>query len=349
MTRQSISIASSVLWLSLGIFIISGCHAGDGAPGGQGGSSGGGLGGASASGAGGQPVTGGGGAPATADGGLVVADETLCGAVALTADKIVAAGKTVALCAGSTLSFGPGIGLTVNGRLVVQGTAQRPVKLLGATASAGSWTGLVLNAGGELAASYLEIHDADTALAARPASTYAVDHLVIDDSTVMMVLSADGSIAHGRLRGLGNAQSSSPVFVSNASPRVTDTSVTQGLYPGVDMIIVGGGNSAPVFDHVEVADSHCAFHINESGGTVVTNSWLHHNAYAFMLGVSLAGHINHNNFQDNLVNLGTCSGTSLEVKDNYFEGAPFDDSCNTLTVTGTAPAGPYPTGIGPQP
>jgi hypothetical protein len=348
MTRQSISIVISVV--SLLSLAAAGCHAGsDGAPGGEGGSSGGGQGGAPASGAGGHLVTGAGGAAATADGGPVVADETWCGPVALTASRIVAAGKTVAICAGSVLTFGDGIGLTVNGRLLVQGTAQLPVKLAGATASAGSWTGLVLNAGGELTATYLEIHDADTALAARPASSYTVDHLVIDDSTMMMVLSADGTIAHGTLRGLGNAQSSSPVFVSNASPRITDTAVTQGLYLGVDMIIVGGGNSAPVFDHVEVADSHCAFHINESGGTVITNSWLHHNAYAFMLGASLAGHINHNNFQDNLVNLGTCAGAAFEVKDNYFEGAAFDDTCAALEVTGVTPAGPYTTGIGPQP
>jgi len=331
----------SLAFLSLSSWVVAACNAmGDGAPSGQGG----GLGGAPASGAGGGAVTGAGGAA-----GPVVADETLCGPVALTANKIVAAGKTVAICAGSTLTFTGNISLTVNGRLLVQGTAQLPVKLAGATAGAGTWAGLVLNAGGDLSATYLEIHDAATALAARPASTYAVDHLVIDNSSVMMVLSSDGTIAHGTLRGLGNAQSSSPVFISNASPHITDTSVTQGVYLGVDLIIIGGANSAPVFDHVEVADSHCGFHIGESGGAVITNSWLHHNAYAFMLGASVAGHINHNNFQDNLVNLGTCYGTSLEVKDNYFEGAAFDDTCGNLTVTGTAPAGPYTTGVGPQP
>jgi hypothetical protein len=313
-------------WSSL---IVACTSMGSGAPGGQGGS----------------PVTGAGGATA------VVADETLCGPVALAATKIVAAGKTVAICAGSTLSFGAGVGLTVNGRLVVQGTAQQPVKLAagGAAAEPGGWTGLVLNAGGELSAAYIEIHDAATALAARPGSSYAVDHLVIDNSPVMMVLSSNGSIAHGTLRGLGAAQSSSPVFISNASPHITDTSITSGLYPGVDMVIVGGLSSAPVFDHVEVADSHCAFHINESTGAVITNSWVHHNAYAFMLGTSVDGRIDHNNFQDNFVNLGTCASASLQVQDNYFEGAAFDDSCANLTLTGATPAAPYMTGVGPQP
>ncbi|HET6150573.1 MAG TPA: right-handed parallel beta-helix repeat-containing protein [Polyangia bacterium] len=334
MRRAALSI---VAVLSLSSLMAAACDSmGDGAPGGQGGAS---------AGVGGHSVTGGVGGAA----GPVVADETLCGAVTLTADKIVAAGQTVAICAGSTLTFSGDTGLTVNGRLLVQGTAQQPVKLVGASASPGAWVGLALDAGGDLSATYLEIHDAATALAARPASTYAVDHLVIDDSTMMMVLSSDGTIAHGTLRGLGDAQSSSPVFVYNASPRITDTSVTQGLYLGVDLIIVGGVSSAPVFDHVEVADSHCGFHISESSGAVITNSWLHHNAYAFMLGASRAGHINHNNFQDNQVNLGSCYNTSLEVKDNYFEGAPFEDSCSTLTVSGTAPGAPYTTGVGPQP
>jgi len=340
MRRASLSLAL----LSLSGLIGGACTSmgGAGAPGGEGGA-GVGVGGSSGGGSG-QVITGAGGGA-----GPVGADETLCGAVALTANKIVAAGKTVAICAGSTLTFSADVGLTVNGRLRVQGSAQLPVKLVGATASAGGWAGLVLNGGGDLSATYLEIRHATTALAARPASTYAIDHLVIDNSAALLVLSSSGTIAHGTLRGLGSAQSQSPVLIYNASPHITDTSVTQGLYPGIDMIIVGGASSAPLFDHVEVADSHCAFHFNESTGAVITNSWVHHNAYAFMLGVSVDGHINHNNFQDNQVNLGTCAGASLEVKDNYFEGAAFDDACATLTTSGTAPAGPYSTGVGPQP
>jgi hypothetical protein len=288
-----------------------------------------------------------GGAPSTGDSGTMT-DLRWCGAMTLTTSVTVAAGQSLTLCAGSTLTVGSGARLNVAGRLLVQGTAALPVKLVGATSGAGAWTGVVLDAGGDLSATYLEIHDAETAIAARPRSSYAIDHLVIDNSSAMLVLSAGGTIAHGTLHGLGDNQQQTPVYVSSASPHISDTAVTQGVYLGIDMIVVGGAGSAPVFDHVEVADSHCAFHFESSNGAVISNSWLHHNAYAFMLGASVAGQVVHNNFQDNLVNLGSCGGAALEVADNYFEGAPLDDSCADLAVTGITPPGPYDSGVGPR-
>src|SRR5438309_1249891 len=61
-------------------------------------------------------------APPTPPGGA--ADETLCGEVPLAAAKVVPAGRTLAICAGSTLTAaGPTVGLTVQGKLVVQGEA----------------------------------------------------------------------------------------------------------------------------------------------------------------------------------------------------------------------------------
>jgi len=82
---------------------------------------------------------------------------------------------------------------------------------------------------------------------------------------------------------------------------------------------------------------------------VFSNSWIHHNAYAFMLGASVNGRVTHNNLEDNSVNLGACGGTALEVSYNYFQGAPFDDTCGGLSVTGTTPVARYTTGVGPRP
>ena len=229
--------ASSVaLSLSLALS-AAGCNStGDGSnfgaagagAGALGGSSGG-LGGASA-GTGGQVSNGaGGGFSGPADGGAAV-EQTLCGAVSLSETRTVAAGTTLTICAGSTLTAAPGVTLHVAGRLRAQGTADLPVKLVGATADESAWTGLAIDAGGDLSATYLEIHDAEIALSARPGSTYAVDHLVIDDSATMLALASDGSLAHGALRGLGDRQSGSPVYVSGASPHITDTSITQGSF-----------------------------------------------------------------------------------------------------------------------
>ena len=293
---------------------------------------------------------GSGGSGPTGAGGAASGGDTLCGNVTLSSTKTVAAGQTLTICAGTTIAAADGVSLTVDGTLQIQGTAASPVKLVGATNAAGAWTGLVLNAGAQVTATYLEIHDADTAIAARPGSTYSFDHLVIDTSSALLVLSSDGTIAHGTLRGLGDSQSDSPVLINNASPQITNTSVTQGLYNGVDMIVIGGTASAPLFDHVEVADSHCAFHFNESTGATISNSFIHHNAYGMMTFESQSGHFNHSNWEDNSINIGTCDGgISDEVAGNYFAGAPFDGSCTSLTATGSATA-PYATSVvGPQP
>jgi hypothetical protein len=277
--------------------------------------------------------------------------DTLCGSVTLAAPRTIAAGETATICAGSTLTAASSdVSLTVEGTLLIQGTAQSPVKLVGATDADGAWTGLVVEAGGQVTATYVEIHDADIGIAARPGSMYSFDHVVVDTSTTMIVLSSNGTISHGTLRGLGNSQYNSPVLISSASPQITNTSITQALYQGVDMVVVGGSTSAPLFDHVEVADSHCAFHFNESNGATISNSFVHHNAYGLMVISSQSGHIDHNNFEDNSVDIGSCSNTaSEEVADNYFAGDPFGDgSCPMLTVTGATPTAPYPSGIGPQ-
>ena len=303
-------------------------------------------------GAGGSSSTGAGGAGPTGEGGAAnPGGDILSGNVTISTTRTVAAGQMMTISAGSTITFADGASLTVDGILQIQGTAASPVKLVGATTGPGAWTGLVLDNGAHVTATYLEIHGANTAIAARPGSMYIFDHLVIDTSSTMLVLSSDGTIGHGTLTGLGDSQSGSPVLISNASPQITNTSVTQGLFGGVDMIVVGGSASAPLFDHVEVADSHCAFHMNQSTGATITNSFIHHNAYGFMVIESQSGHFNHNNWQDNDVNIGSCvSGISDEVADNYFAGEAFGDgSCSSLAVTGTTPGAPYPTGIGPQP
>jgi hypothetical protein len=333
-------------------FAVAGCNAvssgGGEAPGG----SADGLGGAPAAGMGGRVATGAGGAPTDTVGGgsgVVVADETLCGDVALAETRTVAAGTTLTICAGSALTAAPGVSLHVLGRLQIQGTAALPVKLAGASADESAWTGIAIDAGGDLAATYLEIHGAEIALSARPGATYAIDHLVIDDSATMLALASDGTIAHGTLRGLGDRQAGSPVYVAAAAPHITDTSITQGSYGSVDMIIIYGVGAAPVFDHVEVADSHCAFHIGNSTGAVFSNSWFHHNSYAFMLGDSIDGQVIHNNFEDNDTNLGSCGGGAMQISDNFFQGAPFDDSCTALSVTGITPPTAYATSVGPRP
>ena len=124
--------------------------------------------------------------------------DSLCGAVTLTETLTVPAGMTLTICAGSTLTAANAdVSVTVLGTLAIAGTASSPVKLVGASADPGSWTGLVLDAGGQVTASYLELHGAVTGIAARPGSTYSIDHIVIDSSMAMMVLSSAGTMIMG--------------------------------------------------------------------------------------------------------------------------------------------------------
>lgn len=289
---------------------------------------------------GGAPVTGGGGA---------TGGESLCGAVSLIANRTIAAGETVTVCAGTTITAASNVSLVVAGTLIVNGTASQPVRLQGTQAAARSWNGVVLMAGGTLNATYLEIHGAVLGIDARTGSAYAIDHLLIDNTTQNLNLDANGTIGHGTLHGMMANQAAPAITIDSASPHITDTVVDQGLYGGVDLVIINGATSAPVFDHIEIADSHCAIHMNVSAGLTLTNSYIHHNTYAFMMYSSTGNVFTHNNFTDNTINLGTCvPTTTAQVTGNFFQGAPpADTSCTSLEITGNAAAA-Y-TDVGPRP
>ena len=309
----------------------------------------GGMGGTSSGGTGGSgPTAGGTGGAAGASGTGVVADQVLCGDVQLTASLIIAAGKTVTICAGSVVTAASKVNVTVGGTLKVLGTQASPVKFVGTAHTPGYWGGIALDAGGSLMVTFAEVHDAAFGLNARVGSTFQIDHILVDNSNQLLLLAANGTLSHGVLHGLLANQSFSPVVISDASPTLVDTVVNQGLYGGVDLIIVTGATAAPVFDHMEVADSHCGFHFNQGAGVIVRNSFVHHNSYGVMVNGATTQFV-HNNFQDNApVNIGSCSGVPGQVTDNYFVGPPVDDSCLGLTVTGSV-ASAYTTDVGPRP
>jgi parallel beta-helix repeat protein len=308
---------------------------------------------------GGSGATGGSsGAPAIGSGGTTgaggstsvgaVIDETLCGDnIVVTAAKTIAVGTTTAICAGTTVTFPSGTSLAVLGTLLIQGTADKPVKLVGTTAAQASWNGVIVAAAGNLVANYVEIHGARTGVDARARSNFQIDHILVDTSAELISLASDGTIAHGAFHGLGDQQQASPVLISG-SPRITDTVIDKGEYGGIDIIVISGAASAPVFDHVEVADSHCGFHVNDGSGITITNSNIHHNAFAMMLEGSQNSVFTHNNFQDNTFNLGSCAGATANAQQNYFAGSPVDGSCTSLTI-GTSAAAVYSSDVGPRP
>ena len=94
------------------------------------------------------------GAPVDVSGALA-ADTTWSGSYRMTTDVIVPAGKTLTVAAGAQISAQPGVGLRVDGKLVVSGSAASTV--LFTQAGTTEWYGLDIRSGGQLALSYATV------------------------------------------------------------------------------------------------------------------------------------------------------------------------------------------------
>jgi len=275
-------------------------------------------------------------------------DENLCGAVAIMANKTIAAGKLTTVCAGATITVSAGVNITVQGTLRIDGTLAMPSKFQAAAHGPQGWAGIVLASGGKLQMTYGEIHDAVMPIDAKAGSDFQVDHILIDNSRSMLHLASGGTINHGVMHGLSTAQSVDPVIVDSASPHITNTSIDKG--GGKDYVQVNGATSAAVFDHVDMIGAHCAFHFNGGAGNTISNSNIHGNAYGLMVEGSTNNSIVHNNFTANSPHIGDCgNGGSATVKDNYFEGPAFGGTptCVGKLTSATPVTAAYPlTGAG---
>jgi hypothetical protein len=288
----------------------------------------------------------------TGSGGTAVgggSGESLCGAVQLSATKTIAVGATLTVCSGATVTLTGAASIAVAGTLVINGTEASPVRFKGIQTSDGSWPGVVVQSGGTLTGAFFEIHGAALGIDAQDGSSFQIAHVLIDTTSQALNLASSGSLSHGVLHGLGDGQISPAILVDSASPHIVDTLVNQGAYGAEDLIVVNGSSAAPVFDHVEVSDSHCAFHVNDGSGLTISNSYLHHNAYGIMPTGSTGTVILHTNFEDNLINVGSCDTTATgQLTADYFQRQPIDESCLQFQLTNVVTAA-YTTDIGPRP
>ncbi|HKQ68595.1 MAG TPA: NosD domain-containing protein [Polyangiaceae bacterium] len=309
-------------------------------------------------GGGGSAVGAGGGAGVAvggADAGRAKADEELCGNVALAATKTIAANTITSVCAGAVVSAAAGknVSIVVQGTLRVEGTMAMPAKFeASAHGAMANWQGIVIDQGGSLVMTYGEVRDAKISLETKAGSTYQIDHVLTEYSDMELKLASTGTIDHGVFHGRGATQSEKPVQIISASPKITNSLFDKGKGPGgPDTIVVSGAASAPVFDHIDVSASHCAFHFNEGTGATISNSFVHNNTYGLMVEASSMNKIFHNNFVDNAIQLGTCQASaSAEVKDNFFMqrsgGDVFAAECSKLK--NTMPAAAAHTDVGPK-
>ena len=277
--------------------------------------------------------------------GLLSEDRALGGDVRLTAGVVVAGGVTLTLLPGTLVTVVKGAGLEIEGTLVAQGTEAAPVRFEGTGGTAGDWTGIVIKPGGNVLSSYAVVHDAALALDARVGSDFTLDHLRVENCTLVASLRSSGTLSYGTFLGIGADQVDGPVLVQDASPVITDSRFDQANL-GVDMITVLGATSAPRLSYVDITGAHCAVHANEGTGMVIDHSNLYDVQYAIMVIASQGMKVTHSNLAKNANNIGLCVGGTVQADGTFFDGAPFDASCAGQGNTG--PAAVANTDVGPR-
>ena len=107
---------------------------------------------------------------------------TLSGAVTLSEDLTIQAGKTLTIAAGTTVKFTSGVLLSINGTLDVQGTAQAPVTF-DRSGTTGTWNGIQLNNGATGTIKYATISNATRGVYANTPLNLTVDNCTIQNFT----------------------------------------------------------------------------------------------------------------------------------------------------------------------
>lgn len=278
--------------------------------------------------------------------GTLTKDTTVSGTVLLDNDTLVPAGVTLTVQPGTTVRVKASKLLSIKGVLAIPGTAAQPVKFL-VDGGTGTWVGINLSGTGQATLSYIELRDALVGLFAMAGTTYVVDHMLIERSDAALTLASTGTITKSVIHGRGVDQISAPVQIIGGAPQLTDVLIDNAR-GNVDMIVVSGTTTSPKFDHLEVTQSHCAFHFNEGQGITLTNSYVHDNSYALMVYGSKGNQLSGNNFVSNSVHIGVCSGGTMTTSGNFFSSAAFDQGCGA-TLTNTAPAGAMLQGAGVRP
>jgi len=282
--------------------------------------------------------------------------------VALGADLVVAAGETLRVGPGTTFTASSGVKVQVLGTLIATGTADAPVKFLGANMPR-SWHGIVIESGGTLELTHVEIGGATYGIHALPGSAFTVDRADIGTSFKAAVLQSNGSFDHTRFHASGDPTFSPVNEVSiedvngtltiiDASPTVSNSSF-DGSNALVDMIRVGG-NSSAVFDHLYIADAHCGIHA--SGGVdntpVVTNTIFERLSYGLMVYATKPS-ISDSAFIDNGNDVGFCfeatAANAPTLAGNFYSSgaALIDPTCFQIGTTDGSPAATAPPGAGP--
>ena len=273
--------------------------------------------------------------------------------VQLSEDLVIAPGEVLRIGPSTTLTASSGVAVRVEGMLIVEGSEGAPVRFVG-TGMPRSWHGIVVEAGGGVTMTHVEIGGATYGLHAKPGSQFTVERADIGTSFKAAVLQSDGTIDSTRFHASGDPGFSPVSEVSiddvngtltiiEASPTISNSRFDSGTAT-VDMVRVGG-ESSPVFDHVYITDAHCGIHAFGAVNSqfTVSNSVFEGLAYGMMI-YTTAPIVRDSVFAMNATDVGFCFGATEAnrptLTNNYYSSGAVvaDPSCFGIGAVDANPA-----------
>jgi len=234
-----------------------------------------------------------------------------CGTIDVMGSVTVRVSSTLTVCAGASVRFASGVGMTVNGTLALPGVRDLPISL----DAADRWLGLVVS--GVVDGGFVNIAHASQAVDGRAGSTITLNDSTIATSSATLRLANGGTFDRTAIRG------GSTVLITGGVLRMSDSLLDlehDTLTPDCTDWTAGGA----VLDHVRFTGCHCPIHIVHSSlEFTITNSILDGATNPVMIADSVA-RFTHNDFigtSSLVLDIGGGrSGIECDLANNYWEG-----------------------------
>lgn len=254
-----------------------------------------------ACGAGGTDSPGGGGGTTDGLSGLISQDATLTGDVHISGDLTVGAGVTLTISAGAAVSVADGKQITVQGTLLVDGTADATVSLLPDDGAA-SWRGITVAPGGAATLRYATGTQVATLLTCEAgAVTCELERDTFDGVGDVLANHATAEIKESQFSDMAGGG----VYMDAGSLHIVDSSIQTS---SGDIIVISGGNLAVEYSSVGGSDyEHCNFHINRADSLSITHSDVSNGVYGIMIGTVDGADLEYDNWEGN--------GTGTDVEE----------------------------------
>lgn len=265
---------------------------------------------------------------------------TWCGALRVSADVTVPVGETLTVCAGATVSFADGAGLTVRGTLRVEGTAAAPVFFYAAPAA--TWPGV--SAAGTIVATYLDVSGASVGIETLAGASVMVTRGWLHDCTYGLRIGGGGTFDHVAVLG------GSTTAISGGALVMTD-SIIDLDHPTLSPDCTNFGGGGATLTHVRFTGCHCPLHIEHTDTDLTITDSLFDGASVAMMIADTRATAHGNAFiaaGTGIQDIG--GGIVADVSGNYFEAPNVLSTTMAAQFTGTdVRLDARPADVGPRP